>query len=243
MKLAIPALLALALSLPGCLSEIGIGASNDGPKDFLTSNDYTSWTWEIDTNTDNPPSSVLSFAKQRMTGLVNKPNGITVSLDDRDLPERNTWTRSQLDELHREYQDKKPKGDELTTHVLWLGGQYTDPETIGLAVGHQYIAIFADHTITGCQNSLSCTDPNRVLEIVLTHEFGHIIGLVNNGIPMVTNHEHADAPGHSDNQNSIMWPAADTRTIFDLVSPLGGGVPDDFDANDRKDVCSYGGKC
>jgi hypothetical protein len=247
-SLAIIAVL-LATSTGGCLTQLqdSIGRGADASltsTDFLTTDQYRKWIIEIDYAKGFAPSQhALDFAAQRLASLVNKPDGIEFRIDQ-EIPVPNAIiTRAQADNLHDQWHSTPTSDDVLRTHILYLDGEYEQSTTLGFAVGHKYISIFAERIQTGCDSSALCLDAERVEAVVLTHELGHIIGLVNNGIPMVQPHEHPDAPRHSNNRESIMWPETDTTTIFALLSPLGMGLADDFDAADRADVCISRGRC
>ncbi|MAQ17938.1 MAG: hypothetical protein CMN30_24460 [Sandaracinus sp.] len=50
-----------------------------------------------------------------------------------------------------------------------------------------------------------------------THEAGHVIGLVNTGIPMVEDHEDPDHPGHTTDEDGVMYWAYETASVSDLL--------------------------
>lgn len=64
--------------------------------------------------------------------------------------------------------------------------------------------------------------------VVLLHEFGHLIGLVDNGMRMQRDHENPDISAHSANPESIMWPGmpADGAALWNRT----------FDADDYADI-------
>ena len=72
---------------------------------------------------------------------------------------------------------------------------------------------------------------------VLMHEFGHVLGLVNNGTPMTQNHEGES--GHCDNEDCLMFYAAETG---DMLAILGGGSIPTLDEQCLDDLQANGGK-
>lgn len=74
---------------------------------------------------------------------------------------------------------------------------------------------------------------------VLEHELGHLLGLVDIGSPMQTNHKDASHGNHCNNTNCLMYYAAETTDILGYL--LTGNIPS-FDANCIADMKANGGK-
>ncbi len=230
----------LLISTSGCLDAI-TGNDRISAYDLIRDDDYTTWVIEIDYVQGHAPTQdVLNTLKSRLNGVVQKDT-IDIRLDDQ-LSSRESWTRADLDRLHDDKLDAKTKGSTVVTHVMYVDGTYSNPDVLGIAVGHEYVTIFSETIDRACASNVLCfaSDEVTVRKAVLIHEFGHIIGLVNNGIPMADPHEHPDADkkGHSDSQQSVMWPSAETTGIFGLST-----IPTTFDAADKADICKAGGKC
>jgi predicted Zn-dependent protease len=88
--------------------------------------------------------------------------------------------------------------------VMFLKG-YSDQGQgiIGFQItGTNVIAVFKDVVkSTGAETNLV----TRYMEqATLIHEMGHALGLVNNGVPMTSNHHDADHGAHCTNPNCIM---------------------------------------
>jgi hypothetical protein len=75
----------------------------------------------------------------------------------------------------------------------------------------------------------------------MTHEVGHILGLVNNGIPMQKAREDPDHRGHSSNPRSVMYWKVETGNIIDFLRN-GNRIPNEFDEDDKADMRAAGGK-
>lgn len=242
------ATLVLSLAAAGCLSSlIGGGVT---AKDLVSDDDYSNWVIEIDyVGGERPAGDVVNGLLSRVQEVVSK-DSVRVQYSDADLPSKDRWTRGALQDLHDSRRDLKTEGSTVTTHLMFVDGEYQEEGVLGFAVGHDWIVIFSERIDRGCDEggplglpACSGTDRTRAHTAVLVHEFGHIMGLVNNGIDMVEDHEadscngQADS-GHSDNQNSVMFCAVRTVGLFGLQS-----IPTEFDADDRRDLCAAGGRC
>jgi hypothetical protein len=73
---------------------------------------------------------------------------------------------------------------------------------------------------------------------VLNHEFAHLLGLVNNGTPMQTDHQDEAHGHHCDNEDYLMyWTVETSDALSNLIGnsnppPLGTDCQTDIEAND-----------
>ena len=65
------------------------------------------------------------------------------------------------------------------------------------------------------------------------HEFGHLLGLVNLVYKSPVDHEDKDHPGHSNNEDSVMYWAVESADIGNIIT---GQLPDEFDNDDLNDL-------
>jgi hypothetical protein len=251
---AIALLTALAVALPGCLKgNGGLFGSGDppGPRDYVSSKDYTKWVIEVDSIEGMaPPTAALNLLKSRLESVANKPGGIEIHNDETNLAARgSTWTLNDVQAYSHQHQDTKTGDKTVVLHLLFLDGQYQQDNVLGVTVistrGSSVvstgpIAIFSQSLRDSCSPLTLCTSSDPLWAPVLIHEFGHAMGLVNTGAPMKTDHEDTAHPGHSTNTNSVMYWEVETSSITSLVR---GGIPDNYDSNDRGDLCGIGGKC
>ena len=68
---------------------------------------------------------------------------------------------------------------------------------------------------------------------VLVHEFGHLLGLVNLVYKSPVDHEDKDHPGHSNNEDSVMYWAIESANLGNIIT---GELPDEFDNDDLNDL-------
>lgn len=227
-------------ALAGCVGDLPIGpVGRIEPTDYLRDDRFTEWVIEIDyVQGQRPRADALNTLQDRLEDLARK-DSIKIVLDD-SLPETNRdWNIESLLDYKRQHQDFHSEGDRIVTWVAYVDGEWPgsgNGNVLGVALSdHETVAIMKEDIDSAGFLFVSAADVERT---VLVHEFGHIIGLVDNGIPMQT--PHGDGTGHSDNSNSVMWAAVET---FNGANQLRGAPPDTFDADDKRDVCAAGGWC
>ena len=74
---------------------------------------------------------------------------------------------------------------------------------------------------------------------VLMHEFGHLLGLVDNGSPALQDHVDEEHGAHCTNENCLMYYAIQTTGF--LTNLTGGTIPA-LDGNCLQDLKANGGK-
>jgi hypothetical protein len=108
---------------------------------------------------------------------------------------------------------------------------------LGLAWDHAHVALFMDSIDAVCV-TMGC--PPRMLDqllpagqyAILLHELGHLLGLVNLGLPMVEEHEDPDSVGHCDNPDCNMYHAFERQRALEQLHErfiAGDTTPSSFD--------------
>ena len=245
MRVALALCLVTAVAGGGCLD--GLFSADVSPRDYLRDLDYTLWIIEVDyAEGERPPDSALSLLRDRMQSVVRKPDGVEVRMDEVLEREETTWGTDSLRQLRRDHQDEETDGHTVVTHLSFVAGHSGEDDdegrVLGVAIDHRQVVIFSQTvksscTVTSLPPCLYSTE--EVFGAVVVHEFGHILGLVNNGIPMVSDHQDESHGAHSDNPDSVMYWAVETTDIFQSLT---GELPNQFDADDRADLRAAGGR-
>lgn len=231
------------------------GATAEPPlwEAHIRSDVYRKLVIEVDvTRGFAPESGVLDQVFAGFAALLDKPDGIEVVLDDADLEpvgETHAWDFEALSELAEQTMDLELAPDVDRIHVLWIDGHdESDGDNgaavLGLAWGHRQIAMYKQTLSSGCDQLLPALagDVCRDAEIaVLTHEVGHVIGLVDNGLPMIRDHRDPDHGHHDISQDSVMYWAHENDSLFDtLLERVQGGADSalGFDDNCLADIAA-----
>lgn len=178
-----------------------------------------------------PDAGALEHLEAILRRECRKPDGITIDVDDEITQVRQSWSLDDIDELEADHRDHRSSGRTATIWLPYLSGELEEQQgALGVAWRASVAAIFADQ-LEGAATTL--IDPASIERSVLTHEVGHLLGLINLGYTSRYDHEDPEHPKHSRYESSVMFWAIEDISISSLLS---GGPPDDFDRFDRGDL-------
>jgi hypothetical protein len=194
-----------------------------------------------------PYPESIAYLRSWLASVVDKPDGIELEADEALQPMGSSfeWTFATLDSFARQHaqadDDAAPR-----IHVLALDGRYVaegDPGVIlGLAWGNRFVALFQDAIRERCRSGLTGALQQDVCKLaernVWAHELGHTLGLVDNGIPMQTEHRDPDHGKHDLREGCLMYWAYDGPQVFDTLLARFGSQDQDLDLCDesRQDI-------
>jgi len=179
--------------------------------DLLRSDTFTRIFIEVDwVEGFKPSDSGLDSLKVFMEQRLHKPDGIKIMFDEAiESPGISKYSSKDIRNLEEEHRSNHTNGNTLVIYVLALDAESENENVLGLAYFNTSIAIFQQLI----QQSTNQTfRPNRVIVegAVLRHEMGHLMGLVNNGTPMVgeeggpDDHHDEDNGAHCTVEGSLM---------------------------------------
>jgi hypothetical protein len=134
-----------------------------------------------------------------------------------------SWTLNQIYTLAQSLWDTPQTSTSVQFYVLYLNGFYNDngevnQEIIGLSIGNTPIIVVFKDVITSSGYPLLV---EQIMEqATLVHEFGHAMGLVNEGVPMISNHEDPDHPNHCTNKYCAMYWQNDGRNLNVFIQKI-----------------------
>jgi len=212
--------------------------------------EYRSLVIELDTAGGlRPRAGVSETVIGAVTPLLDKPDGVRVETDTAigDDQLRDEWTFDDVRALAAATFDGRGGADEAVLHTMWLPGRYAAEgggTVLGVAWGNRHIAMFPETIEASCASLLPavrervCTEAEAA---VWTHEIGHVIGLVNIGVPMVEDHEDPEHPGHTTDEDGVMYWASERAAAADLLAArlAGGGPVFEFGPASRADVEAF----
>lgn len=245
-----PGLVAIALVLSGCtfLPE----AKEERPyyEDLIAGDPFTDLIVEIDHAPGRAPSLA---AREHLVGELRNVTSkvrVSVKLEETldDDPEMR-WSARDLVELEERTRTTTHKAPVAVLHVLYPAGEFENESVAGVTVSGPRIGpvtVFLD-TIDKLRSPVGPIQVpkqarDEVERATLLHEAGHAMGLVDNGLPMVRDHEDPEHEGHSSNPQSVMY--WEVESIAGIREALlhDGTIPAYFDADDRADMRAVGGR-
>ncbi|HVD96737.1 MAG TPA: hypothetical protein VNB90_00950 [Cytophagaceae bacterium] len=213
------------------------------PNSFLSSSQYEKLIIEIQQVsgyelTDQTINNLVSFLEQRL----NKPGGIQVVKTTVGSGGKSVWSLSDLADHEKANRTQITSGNTITAYFYVVDGEYTESTStskiLGIAYSSSAMAIFGK-SIQIYANQPGQPSPTAIETTVIEHEFGHILGLVNNGTSMQVNHQDTDNGKHCNNTSCLMY--YNINSSESMTSILNGGIPS-LDNNCINDLQANGGK-
>lgn len=213
-----------------------VGASSI---DLLSDNTYTSLKIEIQYMPGfEPDAAAVNHMVSQLNARLNKPGGIAVVQKQIPAASETSLSASKVSDLELQHRTVFSTGTELGVYFLFTNGNYTNANVLGIAYRNTSMCIFGK-TVNDNSGAVGQPSRTKLTATVLEHEFGHILGLVDTGTPMVTNHKDAANGAHCNNNNCLMYYGAETTDILGFL--ITGNIPS-FDANCINDLQANSGK-
>lgn len=234
----------LPLLVAGCSSDSDMGSTVPiSPGSFLSSSTYASLVIElVSVNGFSPSAATVDNLKTFLLARLNKPAGITIMQSTMASPGKTVYNLNDIKSIENAERKQKPSGTTLTAFVLVLDGDYEgnsgSSKILGLAYGGSSMSLF-EKTIQAFSGGVGEPTVTTLETTVIEHEFGHVLGLVNNGSSLQSAHQDGANGKHCTNQNCLMYYSVETSDV--VASLLGGSVPA-LDAACLADLQANGGK-
>jgi hypothetical protein len=235
----------IVLLLPGLSGCIGASnaisdlTENPGVPGGLTlacldGGTYSKLILEIDYESGyKPETSSTNMLVERIEQVCDKPNGVELKFEVSDFEHEGTWTAQDFRDKAWDAKSQEPRdGSVLTWQVIFPSNTYENDDVLGVAVDASTIAIFGD-SVDGAAGFFGRPSAEEVENSVLVHEAGHLLGLVNLVYTSPADHEDSEHKGHSNNEDSVMYWAIESRSVGSFIS---GDLPTEFDQDDLNDL-------
>ena len=221
---------------PDHLHNRAVGASAN---ELLSSAKYNSLKIEILYMPGYAPdASAVNHLQSFLSSLLNKPSGISIVTKEIPASSNAALSASDVFNIEKANRSAFTTADQIAVDVIYTNGYYTDNDVLGIAYKNTSVAIFGKN-IHDNSGGIGQASRTKLEATVLEHEIGHLLGLVDLGSAMQTNHKDAAHGNHCNNNNCLMYYTSNTRDILGIL--LVGNIPS-LDANCRADLQANGGK-
>jgi len=197
-------------------------------------NSYDKMIIEIDYESGyKPETSSTDILKQRISEVCSFSKGVSIEFTETDFADVGTWSADDVREQGWANKQVEPtSGKTLRWQLIFPAETNEDDNVLGVAVDASTIAIFGE-SVDGAAGFLNRPSAEEVENSVIVHEIGHLLGLVNLVYTSPVDHESSDNPGHSNNEDSVMYWAIESVTVANFIS---GDLPNEFDQDDKDDL-------
>jgi predicted Zn-dependent protease len=214
-----------------------VGAS---ARDFLSASDFDRLVVEVQyVEGFRPTDAALQDLATFLAARLNKPGGIDIQLGT-GLPvqPQSSYSADAVRALEQQHRTAFTEGRTIAAWLAFLPGEFAGgANVLGIAYQNTSMAIFVEKI---GQHTGGPLEPSRqtVEATVANHEFGHLLGLVNNGSPMQDEHQDEPHGEHCENEDCLMHYSV---RLTDFLSNLLGGMPQ-LDQDCLADLQANGGK-
>lgn len=212
-----PLLLAIMLLIGGCSTDLEnesiSNAANKGrlgssAEDLLSSEDFKSLRIEIAYVLGSEPSeSALKEMVRFLETYIHKPEGITLVRTPIPSPGGESYEISDILEIEEEHRSVFNAGDELGVFIFFADGSSSKEEegkvVLGTAYKNTSMVIFEPSIRKIATNSVLVSRA-EITSTTLQHEFGHLLGLVDNGSPAQSEHRDEENGAHCNVSGCLM---------------------------------------
>lgn len=207
--------------------------------EFLTDDEFNNLVVQIQyMEGHEPESEALSNLQSFLQERLNKSSITILTPEEIPAEGQSSYTADEVRDLEREYRSQFSEAGTLAAYFIILDGEFDSANVLGIAHFNTSMALFGE-TIQNTSGGVGQPSKTAVETIVMRHEIGHIIGLVNNGVEMQSNHQDEENGAHCDVEDCLMYYAVRTTDFFANI--FGGNIPE-LDEHCIADLQAAGGK-
>ncbi|MEB3346834.1 hypothetical protein U6A24_15250 [Aquimarina gracilis] len=196
--------------------------------DLLSDTNFKSLTVEmVAVQGFEPTATAVNNFRQFLENRVFKPDGITINLRTVSSANKAPFTTEEIAEIENDTRTLFNAGDDITVYVYFADGSKEDDTTEQITLGTAYLntsVVIYEGTLRRLGGSRPGGPSLSDIETAaLNHEFAHLLGLVNIGTPLQSDHEDPDSNGHCNVPNCLMEAAIEFSSG---IMGMGDSVPE-----------------
>lgn len=173
-----------------------------------------------------------------ISAVLGRYSGKAVQMipDELNLPIQKDYDLATIVKLTEDHRSCYSSQTQDCLYFLILPGGFENSSALGASFTSSAVALMSQQIGSGANPFVS---RDRIAQATITHELGHIFGLVNLIGKEVRPHEDPSHPGHSSDPKSVMYWAVEDLSVSSLLS---GGPSVSFDSDDEADIKLIGGR-
>ena len=216
------------------LQRVGTSA-----RDLLSDERFTSLKIEVQYMQGfEPDEKALEALKTFLFERIHKPGGISITTKEITPSKDSLLSLKEIVAIEKAERKEWAKGKELTVYVLYTNGYYIEEHMLGYAYLNTSVVLFG-RNLNDNSNKFRKLNRSDLEARVLQHELCHLLGLVNVGTPLQSEHKD-DAHGkHCQNKQCLMFHLTDTEESPSIL--LRKGIPK-LDEACLQDLRANGGR-
>ncbi len=229
------------------LVSIALQARNKKPlgssaNDLLSATNFNSITIEIvAVQGFEPTTAAIQGFREFLQDRLFKPNGITIT--QRSIPSsgKAPFSIEEVAKIENTTRTLFNREDDITVYVYFADGSKENDTNEQVTLGSAYLntsMVIYEGTLRKLSARPSSPSLSSIETATLNHEFSHLLGLVNLGTPLQSQHEDTDASNHCNVSSCLMEAAIEFGSG---MMGLGNVIPQ-LDAQCIADLQANGGK-
>ena len=179
-------------------------------------------------------TSIVAGLVRFLNIYINKPSGIEITQYEIQSSGKTYLTLQEIVRIENSNRTLFTQGNTIVVHFTIADSYYNNDNTLAVSYWNTSICLFGK-TINENSGNSATVSRNRLLANVMQHEIGHLLGLVNQGTPMLHNHA-APSGDHCSSTSCLMYTEIETD-----ASAMLRDMPV-FDTDCLNDLRANGGK-
>ena len=186
-----------------------------------------------------PSATAITNFKNFLTNRINKSGGITIEKRAIPSPGNASYSDAQIIAIENANRIFYNDGSQIAVWAFFADAKSSKDTDNSVILGTAYrntSFVIYENTVKKLSGGLNKPSTTVLETTVMSHEFGHILGLTNAGTVMQSDHEDANHKRHCNVSSCLMyWEAESGTNLF------GGNIPQ-LDAQCIADLQANGGK-
>lgn len=185
-----------------------------------------------------PSTTAINNFVSFLTNRVNKSGGIHIEKRAIPSPGNETYTIAQITAIEDANRMYYNQDGQIAVWAFFADGKSSTDTSTSVVLGTAYrntSFVIYENTIKKLSNNPFKPSTTILETTVMSHEFGHILGLTNSGTALQSDHEDSEHKRHCNVTTCLMYWEAESGNV------LGGTIPQ-LDSQCIADLRANGGK-